>query len=316
MAFTNLQEMLAISSPLIPSLSKVKPNGIAVASLFYLHVIFPNLIGRNSTVGGPLDDSCKLEGMLNLVQARKKELEDKMEEIQCLSTSLLRRISETRQQEPSHPIISHLPEAADEDVGLKTCDSATSVSTPLPKHQREVVVATSPDAEHEFEIMDGDSVSSIVNLVPRTPNTIDNSDIIRTYADENMYPGTTESHYMCSPFSFFSGSEDSEERHQDDTYILPGRSFEEQASRIRPRIRRSLAPAIAVSPSMGSVDFSTGLSGHRALTSSKTGRGQVQRQVRMMSEHRGIGTFRGPLRRSQQSPGANAGSGSSSTGPR
>lgn len=255
--------------------------------------------------------------MLRLTQARKEELEDSLDEIQRLSTNLLRRIRDTQQKELSHPIISDPPEEHSDDKELNTYRSGTSVSTPIPKHRPEVVVATSPNAEHEFEIMDQDESSPVVHLVPRTPNTIDNSDIIRAYADENTYPGTAAPHYMCSPFSFFSGSEDSEEGHQDGSYILPGHSFEDQPPRIHPRMRRTLAPAITVSLTMGSVDFSTGLSGHRALTSGKAGRGQVQRQVRMMGEHRGIGTFRGPLRRSQMAlPSANSASNNASTSQR
>eukprot|EP00545_Synedropsis_sp_CCMP1620_P002640 CAMPEP_0119018046 /NCGR_PEP_ID=MMETSP1176-20130426/18412_1 /TAXON_ID=265551 /ORGANISM="Synedropsis recta cf, Strain CCMP1620" /LENGTH=512 /DNA_ID=CAMNT_0006971947 /DNA_START=51 /DNA_END=1586 /DNA_ORIENTATION=+ len=258
-------------------------------------------------VGGPLDSSCRLEGMQDLVNLRKQALLDQLEKIERLSVDLTHRIDAANMEEPSHPIITDAPEE-EEDLFEEALN--TNLMSPIKNRGSGSFSSPtmSPLRQGQIQLNTTDTTdvgSPLSTIAPRTPNTIDNSDI-GEYADENVFPG--ESPYLCSPFSFLSGSQDSND-------LLPrpaGRSFEEP-SRIRPRLSPSSQTrnGIAQSPSMGSVsvNFSTGMSGHRAMTS-KSSRGQAsaQRQIRMMGEHRGISLFRGPLKKQQKSASSSSSS--------
>jgi hypothetical protein len=261
--------------------------------------------------------------MMHLVETRKLELDKKLKLMESIAADLSAKVRKAQEEEPSHPVISDPPlSQGPEEVPASLSDSdedfealspirpdrAVSISPRCP-FPRDFAFATSPLGQHpEVELMDtvmetSAADSPTVNLAPRTPNTIDNSDIAGEYADENVFPGMDGAPYMCTAFSLFASSSEEEDGRR---YLLH-RSFEEPPqSIVRPRIssphQRISSPGIATSPSMGSIDFSTGLSGHRALFSNKTGRGQSHphRNVRMMGEHRGIGTsFWGPLWKSQ-----------------
>lgn len=277
-------------------------------------------------VGGPRDSSCRLEGMQDLLKLRKRELEQKLEQLERLSNDLSQRITNAQQEEASYPIISDPPDENDiHDLPHFGSDlsspsrggtSAASGKSPVLRYQPELATM-SPHSQGEGELMDNSGTTEASSpspqhsnrhavLAPNTPNTIDNSDLVRMYADENIFPGVG-TQYLCSPFSFLSDSQDSDEP---ETYISPNRSFERPSS-IPPRnsqqTRNQYAPGITRNSSLGSVDFSTGLSGHRALLSTKTARVQATvRQIRFMGEHRGIGTFRGPLRKTQNSASLNS----------
>lgn len=241
-------------------------------------------------VGGPRDSSCRLEGIQDLVNIRKQALLAQLEKLESLSTNLTDRIATMSTEEPSYPIITDRPEEV--DLFQENCQPS------LGSAQFDLGAAMSPQRRAQIEL--GSVASPTGVLAPRTPNTIDNSDI-GDYADENVFPG--ESPYLCSPFSFLSGSQDSEDRPR--ALMAAPRSFE-VPSHIRPRLSpREGHGSITPSSSMGAVDFSTGMSGHRAM-SSKSGRNQgtAQRHVRMMGDHRGASSFRATKRQSNDSPSA------------
>jgi hypothetical protein len=220
-----------------------------------------------------------------LVNVRKRALLAQLEKLENLSTNLTDRIAAMSTEEPSYPIITGRPE--EDDLFQENAQFGLGV-------------AVSPQRLAQMEL--GESVASPTGvLAPQTPHTIDNSDI-GEYADENIFPG--ESPYLCSPFSFLSGSQDSEDRPR--ALMAAPRSFE-VPSHIRPRLSPRAGHGIAPSSSMGAVDFSTGMSGHRAM-SSKSSRNQVivQRQVRMMGDHRGASSFRPTKRQQNASPPAAA----------
>jgi hypothetical protein len=226
---------------------------------------------------------------------RKQALLAQLEKLENLSTNLTHRITAMSTEAPSYPIITERPE--EDDLFQENCEPI------LGSAQCHLSAAISPERLAQLELGAGVASPNDV-LAPRTPNTIDNSDI-GEYADENIFHG--ESPYLCSPFSFLSGSQDSEDRPR--ALMAAPQSFE-VSSHIRPRLSPRNGHGIAPTSSMGAVDFSTGMSGHRAM-SSKSSRHQaiVQRQVRMMGEHRGASSFRGPPKRQQNESAAAASTG-------
>ena len=65
-------------------------------------------------VGGPIEKSCRLEGMLRSVSREQEELQKKLDEINRLANGLKDQINFEQEQPESHPVISplHPPEPA------------------------------------------------------------------------------------------------------------------------------------------------------------------------------------------------------------
>lgn len=250
-------------------------------------------------VNGPLDRSCRLEGMYDLVEARRKELQERLEQIERLSSGLAQRIESVKVEEPSHPIISEAPNESvdkentqDSDNDSRSshvCSTPAGVGSPV-RQSRDPVVSNFPETTRRLELLDTNiNLSPSMPLAPTTPNTIDNSDI-REYVDENSFPGGPPAPYMCATFEFFGEEDDTHQNWENN------RSFDD-VSKIRPRRNsnnfQSPSPSPPSHQEIGTINFSTGMSGHGALTSGRTSRGKLSgpRHVRMMGAHAGIGMF-------------------------
>eukprot|EP00548_Thalassiothrix_antarctica_P006609 CAMPEP_0194131656 /NCGR_PEP_ID=MMETSP0152-20130528/2381_1 /TAXON_ID=1049557 /ORGANISM="Thalassiothrix antarctica, Strain L6-D1" /LENGTH=345 /DNA_ID=CAMNT_0038826513 /DNA_START=281 /DNA_END=1315 /DNA_ORIENTATION=+ len=176
-------------------------------------------------VNGPLDSSCRLEGMFNLVEARKYDLKKRLEQIERLSSGLAQRIECVRNEDPSHPIITDPPPKeenwsqdmlqiesdSDDSKGSNTTPKIPVIS-PFEEQFSLSPTANFPDAVNEIEPQDTPSRAiSSPDYAPRapiTPNTIDNSDI-REYTDENIFPdGRHQTPYMCATFQLFDDEDD------------------------------------------------------------------------------------------------------------
>eukprot|EP00547_Thalassionema_nitzschioides_P004615 CAMPEP_0194211306 /NCGR_PEP_ID=MMETSP0156-20130528/9992_1 /TAXON_ID=33649 /ORGANISM="Thalassionema nitzschioides, Strain L26-B" /LENGTH=466 /DNA_ID=CAMNT_0038938817 /DNA_START=11 /DNA_END=1412 /DNA_ORIENTATION=- len=221
-------------------------------------------------VNGPLESSCRLEGMYDLVEARRKELRERLEQIERLSSGLAQRVESVKLEEPSHPIISDAPKenvfkgnSHDSDNDSKSSfvySSPAGVGSPLQESQ-EPVIENLPETSRRLELLDTNiNLTPNMNLAPTTPNTIDNSDI-REYADENTFPGGPPGPYMCATFEFFGEDDETDQSWTNNP------SFEE-ISKIRPRSSSSNFQTAAPFPQdhavAGSINFSTGMSGHGA----------------------------------------------------
>jgi hypothetical protein len=66
-------------------------------------------------VGGALDESCRLEGLLNTVLCRGEDLQKTLDDNRQIERSLQRQLEMALASEPSHPIISHLPREHHDD---------------------------------------------------------------------------------------------------------------------------------------------------------------------------------------------------------
>ena len=287
------------------------------------------------TVGGPLDRSCQLEGTLDLVEHRKLELQRQLEQVERLSQGLKAGIEEIEGQDPTHPIITLPPPPIDQEQQNKPTSSCpgTPVHTgkfDTPNLYESPTVVTEGDNGVELShspVTPGRDASSPTDI--GSPFTIDNADINGRYArlsaaedgllslyqkiEDNEPPSIVE--VGCSSFLFgrMCASEDDD----DGMRRLIGLSFDESESSNEIPPPPALPPSIAATPSMvtgsssssaqrplssphrtpsfDTIDFRTGMSGHRALGSTRAAdpRAVPRGRVRMMSEHCGISRIRG-----------------------
>jgi hypothetical protein len=236
------------------------------------------------TVGGPLDKSCELEGIYDILELRKLKIRRKIEEVERLSASIQERIQFEQTQEPSHPILTLAPQPPQlEDVvaspqspdrGLTSEDSLIPIT---PRNY-----STTPVDSY---------------LQSRTPNTIDNSDLdVTAFVDENVRFRSIE--FGCG-LSFPLGGDERNSGRSFDSVDTRARLISNSATSIPQSMGQPDLAAAPSSSSFDAVDFRTGLSGHRGLGSTKTpdrrSMGSTRGNIRMMGEHRGIGTWPTPF---------------------
>ena len=300
------------------------------------------------TVGGPLDRSCQLEGTLTLVEQRKLHLQRQLEQVEQLSVRLKTEIEEVEAEGPTHPIIT-LPIAPDESKEERST-SCPGTPTQGEEKPSTPTICESPtvvtEGDDGVELTHSPSTPGRDPSMPTTlgsPFSIDNADInghfprrlstaedgllsIYQRIEDNDPPGIVE--VGCSSFLFgrICASDD-----DDDARQLIGLSFDdsEGSDVISPPRPPALPPSISSNISMGSaspsqrpissphrtssfdtIDFRTGMSGHRALLSTRTADPRAVPQSRgralMMSQHMGIGRIRGPISARPRSTTPNA----------
>jgi len=279
-----------------------------------------------TTVGGPLDTSCRLQGLLDTVINRGIDLQKELDENTRTEESLRREIAAELKNEPSHPIVTDAPkierELAPPPVESKD-DREPTTPTEQSHDGMSSEFAQTPDCfPHTSSafIIDGLRVgeNGIADFdraaaFPFTPNSIDNADLGGCGFNSSGLPGYRRNtsldetdFYGCGAAAFLGGHV----RLFADTPqpSSPIRLVEEGIENRR-RVISSDDGHLALSPTLTSsfdtIDFRTGLSGHRGLNNSSkkqsSGYSPTPRSRMMMSEHRGIGRVRGPLNRSATS---------------
>jgi hypothetical protein len=278
-------------------------------------------------VGGPLDRSCQLEGTLDIVEQRKLELQRELSQIERVSIHLKEQIDGVEEEDPTHPIIT-LPQPPSEskEDALVNCPE-TPVQTmdrPFVTESPTVVTEGNDCVEltHSPLTPRRDRHSLPHNV--GSPFSIDNADLsghfnrlstaeegflsIYQRMDDNDPPGIVDLGCSSMLFGRICASQDDEE---DGMKRLIGLSFDSEGSDMIPPRPPTLSPSITADPSNASVthrsvtspqrtasfdtiDFRTGMSGHRGALSSRTSdpRATPRRNIRMMSSHMGIGRIR------------------------
>jgi hypothetical protein len=262
-------------------------------------------------VGGPLDETCRLEGLLDTVVSRGRDLQRVLDDNNLVEVSLRKQIAANTEVEPTHPIVADLVDdisltRSGDDPNTKSPSTPKSIdqnglSQPIlstPVKGNVIVTQGSQDSFLEFD-ENGVAVYSPFPVFPGSPNSIDNADLqqgLPRYRRNDSESDLTQFAFGCGAASELFG--DSLAGYGETTHSARQRStsadlHEDSIPSIQPQFTSSF----------DGVNFRTGMSGHRALMSTKPGStGYTQRsEVRMMSEHRGIARVRGPRRQSPNS---------------
>jgi hypothetical protein len=280
-------------------------------------------------VAGPLDSSCRLEGLLDTVVSRGMGLQRTLDENLSIEMSLRKQLEAAEEALPIHPIITEAPRRDDDDVDYRGLDrSDTMPSTPTGSRtgsERDVlaqpVLSTPPRTpSRDVLIMQSASMEAEVSMTPAasahgapSPNSIDNSDIagpgFPSYRRANDDEYDLHELALGCGAAFFSGNAALfGESLSKASKIITGSSvsaadaaFHNNENTRTVRTSNSSDPgsplwqsAPILSTSFDTVDFRNGLSGHRALTNSakSSSSSPNTRGFPRMSDHHGIARVR------------------------
>lgn len=280
-------------------------------------------------MGGPLETVCRLEGLLDTIESRGRDLQATLDENRQIEASLRKQIEAELESDPTHPVISEPP--VREDILYSASKDASDTSGPrtptFDDHSNQLLQTPEkmPSGESltlpaSAETYPGDENRYADRAsYPRSPNSIDNSELLanglptyrRTVSEDDLDQLVfgCGAAFLGRSTGLFSAN---------NTSITSDTEQEMDLLNLRPRNRAAetdqslmMHAAPTLTSSFDGIDFRTGLSGHRGLTNTKSKTGSSPtprgRQVRMMmSEHRGIARVRGPPARRDSPTGAPA----------
>lgn len=317
-----------------------------------------------------MEVSCKLEGMLQSVTRKQRELQKQLDEINRLARGLREQIVLEHSQPEQHPVItapknaqivdghlvtianSHLAtvqddsqpstptkyktvnESSPQSVGVQSTDS-TQVELGAPRTPGAPPSSAGPFLDMEHGSTNSHHYDSYVHspahscpmpTADTTPHPMDQPFIdgsptglprYRINSDDDLYGLSWAGALGCGTTLFGERLLESSRRGNSRGNILGNDilalSFDEHSLLDNASTRNRVA-ALAASAGVGSqdsplrsggsfdgVNFRTGMSGHRGLNQPITHAGSLhassasmpRRQVRMMSEHRGVAAARG-----------------------
>mmetsp|Transcript_17028 Transcript_17028/g.46670 ORF Transcript_17028/g.46670 Transcript_17028/m.46670 type:complete len:697 (+) Transcript_17028:428-2518(+) len=149
-------------------------------------------------VGGPVDDSCRLEGLLDTIQGRGRDLQTTLEENHKIEVGLTEYIRSAQEQEPNHPVISQ-PPAPPAEVGQTLGRSKSADDDCLPQNRTPTTPPANVLLQPTLQTPESDRysgnhlghpdlsaettgggyirASQTCPAMPSSPNSIDNSDL-------------------------------------------------------------------------------------------------------------------------------------------
>lgn len=230
--------------------------------------------------------------MKNIIRNRKEDLKQRLAQLKQISIGVTEHIESLEDQKPSYPIISADPENSfteqekeNEEINQGSDEVSGSISSTSQEAKKEKTGVQSPDVT---KVTTPDK-----KIEPASPNSV-NSDLIFPELD-------LEASASCTSFSWNCATPRTPDRNArqiyqnntfDESLLLGTQSPGDNSISSPNRINYSEC-----------IDYSTGLSGHGALTGKKKlirftsgtreGRNQVRRNIRMMGEHRGL-SFQSP----------------------
>lgn len=281
-------------------------------------------------VGEPLDEVCRLEGLLKTVASRGKELQRAADENAVVEASLRKKIKECQQEPPTHPIISDAPpfdDILESPTGRNSPPKTPSTPKARDPNDLSQPILYTPEQHITYEkaasddnILDVDENGIAVFSAPDTPgfpgspNSIDNADInhpgMPRYRRVDPPPEFDSLGYGCgtallgesADVLWGSGLAAVEQAALEATIPTGRRRAGSDNSRSFP-IEQTLSHHASASFDGAGINFRTGMSGHRALSTKSSKKFMTpSREIRMMSEHRGIAKARG--KHPRDSPGS------------
>jgi hypothetical protein len=267
------------------------------------------------SVGGPLEQSCRLEGLLDTVISRGKDLQRELEENYHIEEALRREIEAELQVEPNHPVVTEA-HISSEYVSPSHSKDAAEPTTPKDGKIEDLKACMqtpheSPSAVQNQLRKSADIQNFEFGQFPYSPNSMDSNEFntpgLPSYRtrqassfDESIFD------YGCGVAILGNGAarlfaSSAVPPHENALAEVAHSNVYGNNHRFR-SISSDAHPDLGptLSNSFDAIDFRTGMSGHRGLNNAKMnpGHSPTPRGSRlMMSEHRGIGRVRGPLQR-------------------
>jgi hypothetical protein len=253
-------------------------------------------------VGGPLEKSCRLEGLLDTVINRGKDLQKELDENNRIEESIRREINAELLVEPNHPVVTEAPRIFENLSPASSSDACEPTTPRSGKNDVALHYPRTPELSPNTLLINGrpsDLRDYENHAFPFTSHSRDNADLcgpgLPGYRrNETGYDFACGASLLGNNVHLFT---------QPDTYMLESAQNRRDRSNSSDGVNHpSLGPALT--SSFDTIDFRTGMSGHRGLTNAKPnpGHSPTPRGARLrMSEHRGIGRARGPLQRSSAS---------------
>eukprot|EP00522_Entomoneis_paludosa_P008197 CAMPEP_0172454638 /NCGR_PEP_ID=MMETSP1065-20121228/11563_1 /TAXON_ID=265537 /ORGANISM="Amphiprora paludosa, Strain CCMP125" /LENGTH=639 /DNA_ID=CAMNT_0013206993 /DNA_START=354 /DNA_END=2273 /DNA_ORIENTATION=+ len=266
-------------------------------------------------VGGPLEESCRLEGLLDTIQGRGRDLQTTLQDNQRIERGLLEYIQTVQGQPPNHAVISEKPAPPPEVTRSHSADQPEvehHVQTPMTPPLSALLQPSlqTPETDPYHGIVgphltdDGGYIRADLTCpaMPSSPNSIDNADLS---ARGNAPTSTTDHNQVALTFGCgVLPTEFLGDHHSSDT-LVRGLATALDTS---PTSSRH-PPAAAASASFDSVNFRTGMSGHYGLSSSNKRNvknsptpyaTRPRGRLWMMGEHRGVSFSSTPGGQGQQ----------------
>lgn len=260
-------------------------------------------------VGGPREKSCRLEGILDTVVHRGKDLQKELDENAAIEESIRQEIETEFKTEASYPVISEVPQIQHRFVPVgnkeardpttptgKSIDSASKEYSRTPEISPDsgVIFNTIPDIAHPAATF------------PFSPHhSVDNNDLGRVGLPAYRRNASLEDSFGCGATSFLGTSVGifySVEQTESPPRFSDGNENRLRSSSADGEGGANLMLTPTLTSSFDTIDFRTGMSGHRGLTNAKSNAAAhspgARRSIMMMSAHSGIGRARGPLNRS------------------
>jgi len=302
-------------------------------------------------VSGPKDACCRLEGLLDTIAGRGRDLQSTLDENRQIEENLRKQIAAELAKEPEQPIISEPPDYA----ALASENNDSEISQPLtpPGAGGHAYGSNAKTPEHALRARDNalilpgaigtprsDENRSAGNhesspSCPRSPNSIDNADIERSgipgYRRAVSEDDLDHLAFGCGAALGTSLWGDTWSARENGNLIRSSETAANDLTNSAARLRRqAVADTLmmhatpTLTSSFDNIDFRTGLSGHRGLNhASKPSPGHSPttrgRPVRfMMSAHTGIGRVRQVPRKNSptNAPTSSAAAASPSFAPR
>lgn len=244
-----------------------------------------------------MEKACRLEGLLDTVINRGRDLQRELEENCRVEEALRREIEAELLVEPVHPVISDPPPPP----SISPAQSKDAAEPTTPKESSRGELRTPHESPIGTTGLPIHRSTDIQNFEFPSPNSMDcfHSPGLPNYRtrqtssfDESIFDYGCGVSILGSARLFSAAP--THENSLTDAPHSPHR-FRSMSSDAHEGLQHP-------TNSFDAIDFRTGLSGHRGLNASHTAHGKwnhspTPRSRLMMSEHRGIGRVRGPLQK-------------------
>lgn len=277
-----------------------------------------------------------MEGLLDTVISRGKDLQRELEENNRIEEALRREIEAEMQVEPEHPVITDIPDLTDDII-----EPTTPKASGMNKELQQPAFGTpngSPSAAQHSVKKSTDLSQYQIRPLPHSPS--DNNDVtpefrapglpayrtrqVSSFDDESMLAdyGCGAAMLGNSAFRLFASSSTVAEQHPTQLHenqfsvVAQTNSYGNASGRFRSMssdAHHHHNGDLGSTSSFDAIDFRTGMSGHRGLNKSSTANSTKINSTShhyghhsptphagsrfMMSEHRGIARVRGPLQK-------------------